>query len=68
MGSFKIGSSFSALDRDKWDNVVTENGVATVIKGSSVNGSVFPTKPHGTLERSVHVSSPHAFFLFGKKQ
>lgn len=41
MGFFKIRSGCSDFDRDKWDNLVIENGVVIVIKGFFVNGSVF---------------------------
>lgn len=47
MGSFKIRCGSSALDGDKWDNLVTDSGVATVIKGPSVNGSVLSNQATG---------------------
>lgn len=53
-GSFEIGSGCSAFD--KWDNLVTENGVATEIKGPSVKAVSSPSKPHGALERLGCVS------------
>lgn len=67
-GSSKIRSGCSDLDRDKWDNLVTENGVATVIKGPSVNGSVFSNQATGYSRNTYGSSSPQAFFSLGKEK
>lgn len=56
MGSFEIGSGCSALDRDKWGDLVTENGVATLIRAPLLMAVSSPSKPHGALERLGCVS------------
>lgn len=56
MGSFEIGSGCSALDGDKWDDLVTENGVATMIRALLLMAVSSPSKPRGALERLRCVS------------
>lgn len=68
MGSFKIRCGCSALDGDKWDNLVTDNGVATVIKGPSPNGSVLSNQATGCSRKTRVLSSPMYFFFSSERE
>lgn len=68
MGSFKIRCGCSALDGDKWDNLVTDNGVATVIKGPSLNGSVLSNQATGRSRKMRVLSSPMYFFFSWERE
>ena len=51
------------LDRDNWDNLVTENEVTAMAKDPSVNGSALCNQATGCSRKLCVFSSPHAFFF-----